>query len=208
VQGRSTESLDVNMPGLAVTLNGSKVAVVSSEGLNILSVRVHGDVVGPEFATLDVSGGLYGEGPNSTNFIWVADRPVAPGDEITVTLLENASTSHRGKTIDELYPEDEQPMGPWPSMELAFEQISNMPKVRSGFRFEVVPPSGDAIRSRTAANDHLFGFSILWNWKRPDRARVSLSSNNLEQIEKRAGGIDHAEFHLEYGQSVSFRVDV
>jgi hypothetical protein len=45
-------------PGLTITLNGTELVTVSSEGLNILNVRVHGDRIGPEFANLDVSGGL------------------------------------------------------------------------------------------------------------------------------------------------------
>jgi hypothetical protein len=195
------------MPGFSISLNGRNVAVVSTQGLNLLSVRIHGDVVGPEFAALDVSGGNYGEGQENVSLTWVAEQALHPGDQVSITLLDAATSSHAGKTIDELYPEDEQPMGPWPSMELAFQQLATMPKVRTGFRFEVVSSQGDAIRSQTAPNDHLFAFSVLWNWLHPERARVSLSSNSLEQVEKREGGHDHTEFMLQCGQSVSLRVN-
>ena len=48
-------------PGLAISLNGTELVTISSDGFNILSVRVFGDRISPEFANLDVSGGLYGE---------------------------------------------------------------------------------------------------------------------------------------------------
>jgi hypothetical protein len=196
------------MPGLAVSLNGRKLAVVSTEAANILSVRVHGDVIGPEFANVDVSGGLYGEGEKSVHLTWVNEQEIAPGDEIEVVFLESASTSHAGKTIEELYPAEDEPMGPWPPLDIAFREIAKQPKVRDGFRFRVVPPTGEPTECRMGPNDHLFGFSVLWNWTRPERARVSLSSSTLDEVERRAGGTDYANFILQFGQAVKLRVDV
>ena len=99
--------------GRAISLNGTELVTLSSEGLNILNVGVHGDRISPEFAKLDISGGLYGEGEEHKHFIWESDRAIAPGDNLEVSLLESATTTVPGKTIDELYPEDQQPHGPW-----------------------------------------------------------------------------------------------
>jgi hypothetical protein len=196
------------MPGLAVSVNGKEVATVSTEGYNLLSVRVSGDLVSEEFASLDVSGGLYGEGENDQHLIWVNLIPLCPGDEVAVTFLERATTSHVGKTIDELFPEDERPMGPWEPLEKMFEDLAKEPRVRERFSFVVAPPNGTPIRAETMPEDYSFGFSVSWAWKYPERVRVSLSSASLENIAKRISGTDHAEFKLQMGQGVKLRVDV
>jgi hypothetical protein len=208
VAGRSTRSLGVkNMPGLAVSLNGTNLATVSTEGLNVVGVRVHGDVVGPEFAAVDLSGGLYGGEKESKHLIWIDQREIAAGDEIEVSLLEHADTSLPGKTIDELYSGDDSPMGPWQPLEEGMADLLKQPRVRERFTFVVIPPAGAAITASTQATDHSFGFSVLWNWMHPERVRVSLSSNSLQNIVKRTGGVDHANFLLQFGESVKLRVD-
>jgi hypothetical protein len=196
------------MPGLAVTLNGKELATVSTEGCNLLSVRVAGDLISEEFASLDVSGGLYGEGIKEPTLTWVNLIPLNPGDEVEVTFLQEAMTSHPGKTLDELYPEEERPMGPWEPLEKMFDDLAKEPRVRERFGFVITPPDGEPIRTATMPNDHSFGFSVSWAWNHPERARVSLSSASLEDISKRVGGTDHAEFKLQIGQGVKLRVDV
>jgi len=194
-------------PGLAISLNGSELVTISSAGFNILSVRVSGDRISQEFANLDVSGGMYGEEEDQNHLIWEPDRVISAGDEITVTLLENATTSRPGKTIEELYPEDKEPHGPWQPIEQVFQDLAQRPIVRERFTFTVELPSSQSIRAETLPNDHSFGFSVTWVWLHPERARVSLSSNTLEGIAKREEGSTHAEFRLQYGQRVQFRVD-
>ena len=194
-------------PGLAISLNGSELVTISSAGFNILSVRVSGDRISQEFANLDVSGGMYGEEEDQNHLIWEPDRVISAGDEITVTLLENATTSRPGKTIEELYPEDKEPHGPWQPIEQVFQDLAQRPIVRERFTFTIELPSSQSIRAETLPNDHSFGFSVTWVWLHPERARVSLSSNTLEGIAKREEGSTHAEFRLQYGQRVQFRVD-
>ena len=194
------------MPGLTVALNGERLAAVSTEGSNVLSVRVQGDVVGPEFASLDVSGGLYGQG-ESKHLTWVHERELSPGDEVEVGLLEAVETSHPGKTLEELFPNEPEPVGPWQPLEEVFEELSREPKVRERFSFSIEGPEG-VLTAATGPQDHSFGFSVLWNWLHPERVRVSLHSNTLEGVANRKGGTDHAEFVLHYGQHVKLRVDV
>lgn len=193
-------------PGLAVSLNGSQLLTISSEGLNILGVRVSGDRISPEFASLYISGGLYGE-EDQKHLIWEPDRVVLPGDEIGVTLLECATTSEPGKTIEELYSDDKDRHGPWPSVEQVQESLAQRPILREQFTFMITPPSEQSLCARTLPNDHSFGFSVMWNWLHPDRARVSLSSNTLDGLAKRQGGSTYAGFLLRVGQRVLFRVE-
>ena len=196
------------MPGLAVTVNGREVATVSTEGYNLLGVRVAGDLISEEFANLDVSGGLYGEGDKSQHLTWVNLVPLEPGDEVAVAFLGEATTSHPGKTLDELFPEDERPMGPWEPLEKMFEDLAERPRLRDRFEFVITPPDSEPIRATTMPGDHSFGFSVSWAWTSPDRARVSLSSTSLEQIQRRVNGTYHAQFKLQIGQEVKLRVDV
>lgn len=193
--------------GLAISLNGTELVTISSDGLNILSVRVFGDRIAPEFANLDVSGGLYGEEEDQKHLIWEPDRVISAGDEIAVTLLENVTTSRPGKTIEELYPDDKEPHEPWQPIEQVFQDLAQRPIVRERFNFTVTPPSDQSIHAATLPNEHSFGFSVTWVWLHPERARVFLSSNTLEGIAKREGGSTHAEFRLQYGQRVQFHVD-
>jgi hypothetical protein len=194
-------------PGLAISLNGTELVTISSDDLNILDVRVFGDRITPEFANLEISGGLYGDEENQKHLIWEPGRSISPGDEITVTLLENAWTSLPGKTIEELYLEDKQAHGPWRPIEQVFQYLAQRPIVRDRFTFTVTPSSSRSIHAETLSDDHSFSFSVTWVWLHPERARVSLSSNTLEGIAKREGGSTHAEFRLQYGQHVQFRVD-
>lgn len=194
------------MSGLAVAVNGSRLVAVSTEGSNVIGVRVHGDVLGPEFAAIEVSGGLYGEG-EAKHLIWLSDHQVSPGDEIEVSLLEAVETFPAGRTIEELFADEPEPMGPWQPLDEVFADLSRQPKVRERFSFRVEGPGG-SVSSTTSPNDHSFGFSVTWNWLHPERVRVSLSSNTLDGIAKRTGGTDHAEFFLHYGERVKLRVDV
>ncbi len=193
-------------PALAVTLNGELLATVSTLGLNVVSVRVHGDVNGPDFASIGANGGLYGEAKESIHMIWIDERQVRPDAEIAVTLLQNACESHAGRTIEELYSKDEIAEEPVKSNEEVFDHLSKKRKIREGFSFHVVPPNGELIIARTAEDDYSFGFSVLWNWMNPDRARVSLHSFTLENLRCGTNGSDHVTFRLAFDEMVRLRI--
>jgi hypothetical protein len=194
-------------PGLAVSLNGEHLVTVAVDDLNILDVRVHGDVVSEEFATLDVTGSKHPNGAQSTFLIWIGDRVLQPGSEVEVSFLESTATSYAGKPIDEFYPEEEPPTGSWQPTDAMFDELGKRPRVRERFRFEVLPTSSHAITAVTAAEDHSFGFSVSWNSFHPERARISLSSTTLQSIRDRANGTSHAELRMSPNQRVKVRVD-
>lgn len=194
------------MPGLAVSHNGQNLVTISTEGLNVVVVRVQGDRIGPEFASIQAIGGRYGEEKDNKHLIWVDEHQIAQGDEVGVEFLEEVTTSHPGKTIDELYPDDDNQTGPQQSVEEIFQDLARKPNVRERFTFRVVPPSGEVINACTEPNDHSFGFCVLWDWTRPDEARVSLTSDSLEGIEKKQAGANHSQFRLQFSQVVKLRV--
>jgi len=157
-------------------------------------------------AVIDVFGGLYEGEETDSHLIWINDYEITSGDEVEITFMEDIGTSHRGKTIEELHPETEQQMGPWQPMEEIFKDLSTKPKLRDRFSFELVPSYGETVHSCTDPNDYLFHLSAMWKWLKPGEASVSLTSNTLEGVEKRANGEKLAGISLQFGQGVKLRV--
>ena len=193
-------------PALSVRVNGEHLVTVAADGLDMVDVRVHGDVIDEEFAFLYISGGYHGDEGEHTYLIW-EERQLTPGAEVEVKFLESAVTSRPGRTIDELHPEDEMPHGPWPTSEMIFEQLAARPKIREGFHFEVAPPNAQKISAVTSPADHSFGFTVSWTAFHPERARVSLHSFTLENIRSKGDATYHAEFRIGFNQEVRVRVD-
>lgn len=194
------------MPGLKVAVNGKELAAVASDGFNFITVQVHGDVKGEELATVDVFGGLYEGKETDRHLIWVNDHEIKAGDEVEITFCESVESSHHGRTIEELHPETEQKMGTQKSMEEIISDIEKMLKLREGFTFELVSPSGEVAQSSTDPEEYSFHFSAMWRWVKPDESRVSLTSNTIEGIERRESGRKHVGYAMQYGQGVKFRV--
>ena len=192
----------MKMSGFVVKINDIELATVSVENLNILSVQVHGDVIGEELAELQIFGGNYEGKESDTHLIWVSEHEITSNDVIEVAFVEAATTSYPGKTIDELHSESEEIMGPWQPVEEMFEYLSNKPKLREKFSFELVLPSGETIHANTTNEDYSFNFTVMWKWLHPEKATVWLSSNSLEGIEKKENGTEQAKFNLQYQQSV------
>lgn len=194
------------MAGLIVAINGKPKASVSAAGLNILTVQVHGDVLGDELSALDVHGGLYGHGDADKHLIWVSNHEISAEDEVVIEFGEEVSTSHRGKTIEELHPEPSSQKGPEQSMDDLVEELSARPTLRDSFNFELRPSKGELIRASTDLDVFSYHLSAMWNWTKPDQARVSLTSNSLEKIANREDGTKHAAFTLNFGEKLTFRV--
>ena len=194
------------MAGLMVAINGKSLASVSDDGLNIIAVQIHGDVVGEELAVVEVFGGLYGQGAADKHLIWIADHEISQDDEVEITFVEEISTSHEGKTIEELHPESSSSAESGQSMHDLYEELSALPKVRERFTFNLVAPNGEMMRTRTGPDDYSFHLSAMWRWIKPTEARVSLTSNTLEKISKQEDGLDHAAFALQFGQSMKLRI--
>ena len=97
-------------------------------------------------------------------------------------------------------------MGPWQPMEELLKGLSKEPKLREKFSFKLVPSHGEAIHSTTGKNEYMFHFSAMWKWLKPGEARVSLTSNTLDGIEKKSDGQKHAGQSLQFGQGVKLSV--
>lgn len=195
------------MPALSVSIDGVTLATVSTDGYDVLSVRAGGTRIDNELATLDLSGGSYPEFGESTYLTWISDVPLQAGQVVTVTFLETASSSHGGKTIEELFP-DEPPSTQTdfkPTAEM-FAELRATPTLRDRFSFRLVSSSGTNFAGETAPDEHGFGFTVLWNSSSPERASASLHSYTLNNLEARGPMNNHVEERLRYGEWVQFEL--
>jgi len=179
---------------------------MSTEGLDIVSVRVHGDCIGPELATLSASGGHFGNEKDEKYLIWLNEQEIVEGDAVEIAFHEKTDTSDPGQTIQDLYPNETSQFRPDQSIEKTISELALMPRIRKHFLFHVETSMDETIHAQTGTNEHSFGFSVVWHWRRPDVAKVSLTSNSLEGIRNRKDGSEHARFRLRYGQRTRLTV--
>ena len=195
------------MPALRVSIDGVTLATVSTDGYDVMSIRADGTQIDDGLATLDLSGGSYPEAGESTYLTWISEVPLQAGQVVTVTFLEAASSSHAGKTIEELFP-DEPPSTQTdfkPTAEM-FAELRTMPRLRDKFSFRLASSSGTNFAGETTPDEHGFGFTVLWNSHNPERARASLHSYTLNNLEARGPMNYHVQEKLNYGDWVQFEV--
>jgi hypothetical protein len=197
----------MNMPALSVSIDGLQIATVCTDGYDVLNVRASGTCIDDHLADLDVSGGSYPENGDQTHLTWVNELHLQPGQVVTISFLEHASSSHAGKTIEDLFP-DEMPTTVTdfkPTAEM-YKELRATPKLHDKFSFRLASSSGASFVGETAPDAHVFGFSVLWNSHHPERARVSLHSYTLDSLESRGPMNNHFEERINYGGSVRFEL--
>lgn len=193
------------MPGIIISNNGIKLAAVSTEGLNIVSANIVGDILGEELSSIQVHGGLYGVGENDKHLIWLSDVHLQEGDSVNIEFVASIENSHEGKTIEEFFPESGQGPQKQESLEELFNDLSGQAKYRNGFSFTL---DSDDLKIFSSTESNVFSFmcSAMWRWLYPEELKISLSSNSLERIRNREGGISHGELRLKYGQSANLQI--
>lgn len=195
------------MPALSVSVDGISIATVCMDGYDVVSVSVQGTRIDENLAHLEFSGGSHPENDESTHLTWISDLPLRAGQVVTVSFLENAVSSHAGKTIEELFPDEpaitQTDFRPTTEM---FEELRVRPKLREKFAFRVVSSSGRVYSGRTKPDEHGFGFGVLWNSFHSERARASLHSYTLDSLEAREPFDYHFEERMKFGDSIQFEL--
>ncbi|WP_281851815.1 hypothetical protein [Dyella sp. GSA-30] len=184
-------------------VNNEVVAALSSENFNILSVRIHGDVLSPEIAVLDVTGGYYGDPEETKHLIWVNDHELSELDEVEIQFQDIPTSSHAGKTIKEIYPEEDASVddNPLDIAELA-DLLREQPRLRNGFDLHVRVSDADPQIFSVKDPDHSFFVSIMWDWKSIDSVKLSVSSTTIQNIAEQKSGTDYLRRRLRGGESV------
>jgi hypothetical protein len=195
------------MPALRVSVDGVPLAVVNTDGNDVLDIRISGSAIDEEMAALEFSGGSHPEGGESTHLIWINEQRIQPGQRVEVALLSTGVTSPRGQTIEELFPGDTSTTSVdfKPTAEM-LANLRNRPRLREKFAFQIVSSKGDISRHETAPDDHGFAFSLVWNSFHPERARVSLHSYTIDNIESRGPMNYLFEERVHIGDVVRFQL--
>ena len=191
------------MPALQISVDGTLVATVNTDGLNVLTASVGGTKVDELFATLGVRGGSYPDEGPSTHLIWVNEIPLKPGQAIAVSLLASASTSTEGKTIEELFPDEpsEPTHDPREFAEI-LNELRAEPRLHDHFTFSFTTSQGMSYAGSAPLSAHGFGFSVIWNWLHPERVSASLHTYTLDDLQDRKALNYLASEFIAIGQSV------
>ena len=161
-----------------------------------------------EFAELMMTGGKYPDEGDAVYLTWIS-QPLKSGDLVEVTIQDEGDTSHEGKTLAELFPDEsetseEMDFTPTPQV---FAELRSKTRVREGFRFDLKTNRDTAYIGETAQAEHGFGFTVLWNRHRAGRANLSLHSYTIDGLEHRTSMHDHVREYIEPFTAVSFRVE-
>lgn len=192
------------MPSISIEVNGIRIATISLTGMQVVDVSVHGGLDCEQKARLSAMGGNYADG-GCGHLIWIAERGLLPREVLHVRLNETCDIADQGKTIAELYPDEE------PSTRSDFTisdemaaEIRARPRLHEGF---IVQVETSLAQQAKAASDDLntdFTFGLLWDSFRPNQARVRLATYCLDDVLARTGGTKHLQTTLSLGDSASF----
>lgn len=191
------------MSFLRVAVDGQSVASIATDGRELVTVHVGGTRVDDEYANLSVSAGVYSGDGASDHRIWVDQMPLSVGQVVEVALLEHDTAVGEGLPIEELYPACET-VAPPTSADNAglFAELRRLPQKRGEFTVRFNSSAGAASLFSTNPDEHGFGFSVLWNDIRPERASVSLHAYTIDSVESGATGRDHVRERMPVGGTV------
>jgi len=189
------------MPAFYITIDGNPIATVSTEGNEVLSMSISGTRIEENTAHLNFSGG-----PQGTYLTWIPELPLKEGQVVLVKFLEHGESSCAGKTIDELFPDEEvDPNIDFTPTPEIFAELRSRQRFRNRYSFKLAA-TDIVVNDVTRPDDHGFGFHVLWNSFTPERARFSLHSYTLDELESKKPGNYYAEGRLSFGAVVEFVV--
>lgn len=199
------------MPTFHISLDGQTIAAVNTEGYHVLTMHINGSRDSEQLATLDVSGGRYERDMPPVSLTWVSDIPLLANQLVAISMDGQGATSHAGKTIAELFPDE--PVGDATEPRITdftlsaeqMEEIRRRPVFHDKFAFEFKSSRGTDVAVQTAPEEDFFSFSVLWNWMEAE-AYVAVRSSTLDNLEARQPGRSHARERLAVGDHLSFQM--
>ncbi|MDB5802868.1 MAG: hypothetical protein JWN73_190 [Betaproteobacteria bacterium] len=194
------------MPALSVAVDGELLATVNTDDSELLHIHVSKTVTNDETATLRVVGGFFPEGGQHSLLHWIHNRPVQPGQIIEISFPATGTTSHRGKTVKELYPEGlPAPRSDFQLTPEFFADIrSRCPTLSEKHSFRFVAVNGAVFEHETTLDDIGFLFALRWSAVYPEHAPVELHSYTIDHLESSAPVNCHFEQGICIGQTVRF----
>jgi len=176
----------------------------------MLSLHVSCSRIDENFATLNLSGGVYPAEGESTYLTWIDLLQLRADQAITVSLLDQGATTHPGKTNQELSDGESQETFDYERMPPVSEMVTELkkrPLLRGQYTFEYVAPDGSHLIGQTSPEEESLTMSVVWSaLRRNDTARVSLHSCTLDGLAKGTPFNDHACSELGIGQSIQLQL--
>jgi len=192
------------MPCLSIELDGTRVTMISLADMDVVDVSVHGAL------DRNPKAGLHAMGVNpsaggSGSLTWLPEQALLAGQVVRVTLLEACEEPDRGRTMEEIFPDDE------PCMQTDFTiseamaaEIRARPQLHQAFAVQASTSQGQQAVAVSDPRNTSFTFGVVWDFTRPDQARVRLTSHCLDDVLARRAGPSHLQALLSLGDSASF----
>jgi hypothetical protein len=194
------------MPAITVHVDDVNCATIDLSVMDVVSVSVWGALNREELVTVDANGGSYRDGERRF-LIWLPDQSVNPGQTVRVQLQETCDGADQGRTIQELYPDAEPaPETDFTITEARAAEIRSRPQLHESFAVHAVTSSGESCTASSDERNDCFSMHVVWDYTRPDKARVSVGTHCLDDVIGRTGGTDHLSTTLSFGDCVSFTV--
>ena len=192
------------MPSLSIDLDGNRVSTIDLTPMEVVDVSVHGSLDQDPKAVLDAMGGNYTEG-GCGHLIWITETSLLPGEVLTVTLQEASSISDRGRSMGEIFP-DEEPctLTDFSINDEMAAELRARPQLHEQFYVQAATSNCRAVAVKSDDRNTRFTFRVLWDFTRPSEARVHLTTNCLDDVIARKVGLKHLEATLSFGNFASF----
>jgi hypothetical protein len=170
------------MPAIGILKNGELLCRIGSAGLDVISVSVGADPAADAPASLDASGGSFdGCGCNEA-LIWEQAHALAAGDALALLFEAEGLSSREGCTVLELAAGGAvvNPL-PEPGDAAAIAALEGRPLRHPALALLLTPPGGAAVTGRPDAARPLLSFSLLWQARRPEVARLYFRRRSLRE---------------------------
>ncbi|MES2321885.1 MAG: hypothetical protein V4633_06455 [Pseudomonadota bacterium] len=195
------------MPGISIQLDDAHVATINLAGMDVVNIHVHGALDTLPKASLHAMGGNYDEG-GCGHLIWVGELSLQPGQVLRVTLAETCDAWDQGKTIEELFPNEELPrQTDFTISEDMAAEIRARPRIHESFAVQARTSQGQQAAAVSNEKNTDFSFGVLWDFTQPSQAHVSLGTHCLDDVLARQAGTNHLEAALSFGDSAVFTLD-
>jgi len=192
------------MPAFEISIDDQLIATVNTVGLLVFAVHLSGNLSDDELVSLHVRAMRdLPDGDPQAHCIFVSDTALQANQTLAIAMTATGVTNPQGKTIHELYPDDTESVDEnfdFKMTESQYLEARARPTYRSSLSFRYDATTGEMQEQTTPAGQDTFGFSVLWDWTRPESARVSIHSSSLENIRDRSVGVDYVRDKLEIGQ--------
>jgi hypothetical protein len=195
------------VPFLRISVDTKLVTTVATERRDFVTVRLGGTVVDDDYADLSVSAVVSASDRGPEHRTWIDQLPLTAGQCVDIDLVEEAIETDLGKSFGELYPNRSgSHLTTLIDKASAIADIRKCPALRTGYKFAFTSSAGKVEHFSTMAEDHGFSFGVLWTYRHPDRARVSLHSYTLASIENDLPGHYFVRDTVGLGAGVKFRL--